>query len=94
MNRSLAILFFSACLLFSLAGCGGSDPDAQLKAINELIAKDFPIAEQQLADIEKLVAEGNESLKAGDTGKAGASFDEAIKILKLAEDAHMFNKSE
>lgn len=94
MNRFLAVLFISTFLLFGPVGCGSSDPDAQLKTINELIAKDFPISDQQLAEIEKLVDEGNESVKAGDVEKASAAFDEAIKILKFAEDADRFNKSE
>lgn len=94
MNRSLAILLLSGFLLAGPAGCGSSDPDTQLKTISELLAKDFPITEQQMTDIEKYVAEGEESMKSGNNEKANAAFDEAIKILKLAEDAHLFNKSE
>lgn len=94
MNKSLAVLLLSGFLLAGPAGCGGSDPDSQLKTINELLAKDFPVTEQQMAEIEKYVTEGEESVKAGNDERASAAFDEAIKILKLAEDAHLFNKSE
>ena len=94
MTKLLSALFVTTLLLFGPAGCGTNDPDAQIKTIQELMDKDFPITEQQMSDIEKFVDEGMESIKAGDSDKAMAAFDEAIKILKFAEDAHLFNKSE
>lgn len=94
MNRFFAVFILAAFVLLGPAGCGGSDPTSQTKTINELMAKDFPLTAQQRADVEKLVAEGNELVGAGNMEQAGVAFDAAIKILKFAEDAAMFNKSE
>lgn len=94
MNRLFIVLFLAATFSLGAAGCGGSDPASQLESINALLAKNFPLTVDQRSDVDKLVAEGGESLQAGDLEKASAAFGEAIEVLEFAEDAAMFNKSE
>jgi hypothetical protein len=77
-----------------MTGCGSDDPDSRLDSINALMAKDFPLTDQQRTDIDKLVAEGKQLANNGKPEQANAVLDEAIAILEFAEDAAMFNKSE
>lgn len=94
MTRFLAVVFLAAIVLLGATGCGESDPASQINTINELMDKGFPITEQQRTEVERLVAEGSELASAGNPEQAGAVLDEAIKLLRFAEDAAMFNKSE
>lgn len=94
MTRILAAAFLAAIVLLGPAGCGDSDPASQLDTINELMEKGFPLTGQQRSEVERLIAEGSELASAGKPEQAGAVLDEAIELLRLAEDAAMFNKSE
>jgi len=94
MKKPLCVFLLMTSLMLGLAGCGDSDPGSQIETINALMEKEFPLNDQQRSDVEKLVAEGNEQLKAGNPEQAAAAFKEAIEVLEFAEDAAMFNKSE
>ncbi len=90
MKKTLAI----SLLLIALAGCGESSPEAKLEDINTLLGKNFPMTEDQKSDVERLVSEGRQLLENGKKEESSQAFASAIKVLKLAEDAAMFNKSE
>lgn len=94
MSRFLAAAFLAALVALGPAGCGDGDPASQIDTINALMAKDLPLTEQQRTDLERLIAEGNELVRTGNIEQAGTVLGEAIDLLKLAEDAAMFNKSE
>lgn len=94
MTRFFSVVFLAVIVLLGPAGCGESDPATQIDTINELMEKGFPLTEQKRSEVEWLVAEGSELASAGNPEQAGAVLDEAIKLLKFAEDAAMFNKSE
>lgn len=94
MNRFLTVVLVTAFLLVGANGCGQDDPAAQLQTIDELMAKDFPLTAQQRSDVERLVAEGDALISAGDLEQAGEVLAEAVDVLEFAEDAAMFNKSE
>lgn len=94
MNRFLTVLLVSAFVLVGANGCGQDDPVAQLRTMNELMAKDFPLTAQQHSNVERLVAEGDALISAGVLEKAGDILAEAVDVLEFAEDAVIFNKSE
>lgn len=94
MNRFLTVLLVAAFVLVGVNGCGQGDPAAQLQTIDELLAEDLPLTAQQRSDVERLVAEGNALISAGDLEQAGEVLAEAVDVLEFAEDAAMFNKSE
>jgi hypothetical protein len=92
MKRTSHVIGFSiAC---ALAACSASTPQEQLAAIDELAAKNFPMTEQQRTEVEKHLASGKSLLQDGKEAEASTAFGEALKILKLAQDADLYNKSE
>ncbi|MDZ7842047.1 MAG: hypothetical protein U5R46_14695 [Gammaproteobacteria bacterium] len=94
MIRFPAVVLLAAIVLLGAVGCGENDPASQIDTINELMEKDFPLTEQQRSEVERLVAEGSELASTGSPEQAGAVLDGAIELLRFAEDAAMFNKSE
>lgn len=94
MNRFLTVLLVAALVLVGASGCGKDDPAAQLETIDELMAKDFPLTEQQRSDVERLVSQGNALISTGELEQAAEVLAEAVDVLEFAEDAAMFNKSE
>jgi len=85
-----AIVFFVAVLI----ACGSSDPKAISKEIAELQAKNFPMTKEQQANFAELMEKGQAMLKEGKTSDSINALKQALAILKKAEDAAMFNKSE
>ena len=84
---------FGAAL--ALTGCIGSDsPQDTLAAIQELQAKKFEMTESQKTEVADLVTKGKAALKAGKAKEASESLDEALGILKKAQDAAVFNKAD
>ncbi len=77
-----------------LVACSASTPQDQMKEIDELLTADFPISPEQTEGINKFIAQGKSLLKEGKTPEAGKAFDEALKILKMAQDADIFNKAD
>lgn len=82
------------CFALSLVACGSGGPQAQLKTIDELLAKDLPMTQEQRGDFDDYLAEGKRLLEEGHETESSEVLDKAIAILKIAEDAALFNKSE
>ena len=92
MKQTLRAIGFSmACMLVA---CSPSTPQDQLAAIDKLVAKNFPMTEQQRKDLDKYLVDGKSLLQDGKETEASTALGEALKILKLAEDADLYNKSE
>ncbi|GMQ90239.1 MAG: hypothetical protein BMS9Abin10_0593 [Gammaproteobacteria bacterium] len=81
-------------MVLSLAACGSAGPQDQLKTIDELMGKNFPMTQKQRTDLDKYLADGKRLLQEGEEAESSKAFGEAIKILKTAEDTALFNKSE
>jgi outer membrane biogenesis lipoprotein LolB len=86
--------FVGLSIAFALAACSASTPQDQLASIDELVAKNFPMTEQQRMDLDKYLADGKNLLQNGKEAEASTAFGEALKILKLAQDTDLYNKSE
>lgn len=85
----------SLLLVLAVAACGDSaEPQAQLDAIKEKMAKNLPMSAEQKSEVERLMMQGSELLVANKTQEASAAFEQALKTLKAAEDADRFNKAE
>ncbi len=52
------------------------------------------MTEQQRTDLDKYLADGKGLLQDSKEAEASTAFGEALKILGLAEDADLYNKSE
>ncbi len=87
--RNLALLS-----VLGLLACGGSDPASISKQIAELQAKNFPMTATQKARFAELSQKGQELMQAGKSEESIKALNEALAILKKAEDTAMFNKSE
>jgi Tfp pilus assembly protein PilF len=85
----------SLLLVLAVSACGdSSEPQAQLDAIKEKLAKNLPMSPQQKSEVEQLMTQGSRLLAANKTQEASAAFEQALKMLKAAEDADRFNKAE
>ena len=71
-----------------------NDTQSQLKKINELQTKGFPITAEQQADIDKYIVQGNGLIKEGKEKEASEALAKAIDILNMALDADIFNKAD
>lgn len=79
----------------ALAGCfGDSTPQEKIAVIEEIQTKNIPLDEQQQAGLADLVTKGKAALVAGNDEAANEAFQGALDILKAAQDAAIFNKSE
>ncbi len=92
MKRTSHVIGLS--IAWALAACSASTPQDQLAAIDKLVAKNFPMTEQQRTDLDKYLADGKNLLQDSKEAEASTAFGEALKILGLAEDADLYNKSE
>ena len=78
-----------------LAGClGPGTPEEQLQSIEELQNKNLPVTPKQKTELETHINKGREALAAGNKEQAGEEFGKALAILKIAEDAAIFNKAD
>ena len=91
------IHFIVVIMLMAVISCSSNDTPSQLKKINELQNKGFPITSEQQADIDKYTAQGNGLIK---EGTAGLSILErrqskAISDLRgIAVDRQIANRTE
>lgn len=93
MTRGMRAVALAASL--ALAGClGPGTPEEQLKEIEVLQAKDFPLTDKQKSGLEENITKGREALAAGNKEQAGEAFAAALAILKIAEDTDLFNKAD
>ena len=82
-------------LIFTvIISCSSDDTQSQLKKIDELMGKGFPITSEQQENIDKYIAEGKSLIKEGKEKEASAALSQAIDILNMALDADIFNKAD
>ena len=93
MKHGMRVAILAATL--ALAGClHAGTPEEQLKSIEALQAKNFPLTDKQKTGIGEHIAKGREALAAGNKEQAGEAFAAALAILKIAEDTDLFNKAD
>lgn len=85
---------FVIVMFMIIIGCSSGDTQSQLKKIDELKNKGFPITSEQMENIDKYVAQGNSLIKDGKEKEASDALVKAIDILNLALDADIFNKAD
>lgn len=86
---------FAVVLTLAVAGCfGPGTPEEQVQAIEEILAEKVPMTEKQKAEFDALFAQGKDALAGGRKEEAGTALGKAFEILKRAQDAAVFNKSE
>lgn len=79
----------------ALAGCfGPGTPEEQVQAIEEILAEKVEMTEKQKIEFDAQYATGKEALAGGKKEEAGAALGKALDILKLAQDAALYNKSD
>lgn len=96
MKRILHILLVSG-FLFVVSGCSGggsTTPESLLTEAETLLQKRFDMTGVQRQQVEASMGKGRELLLEGKKQEATAALQEAVKILKFAQDADSFNKSE
>ena len=94
MKKTIQVFIMTVSLLLVIAACSQNTPQDQMKEIDTLLNKGFPITAEQRENIEKFSARGRSLLQEGKSAEAGKEFSEAIRILKLAQDADIFNKAD
>ena len=94
MKRYLNVLVLAVSALMILVACSASTPQDQMKEIDELLTAGFPISPEQMEGIDEFIEQGKSLLNEGKTEEAGKAFNEAITILKMAQDADIFNKAD
>lgn len=77
-----------------IVSCSSSDPQTQLMEIDKLKNSDFAISTEQMENIDKLVADGQNLLSQDKDKEASEALKKAIAILNMARDAHIFNKAD
>lgn len=89
------LIHLCVILMFMLIiSCSSNDTQSQLKKIDELKSKGFPITSEQMENIDKHIAEGRSLIKEGKEKQASEALAKAIKILNIALDADIFNKAD
>ncbi|UCG77519.1 MAG: hypothetical protein JSV21_08010 [Nitrospirota bacterium] len=74
--------------------CSGNGPDAKLKEINALMSKKIPMTIEQREGIDSFIGKGKDLMNKGEKAEAVMAFDEALKIIKIAQDAAIYNAAE
>lgn len=92
MKKLVAVVIAAAITL--AAGCGSSDPQSLASQIDELSGKNFPMTDEKKEQLANFTNQGNEALSQGKSEEAVKAFEQAVAILKEAEDTALFNKSE
>ncbi len=93
MKKIMQVLL-TIVFLVTISCSGPADTQSQLKEIDKLKAKGFPITTEQIADIDKFIAEGKGLIEQGKEKEATESLAKAIDVLNLALDADIFNKAD
>ena len=92
MKKVFSLILITTVVM--IAGCGSEDPNALANQVDELLAKNFPMTEEQKVDVAKFTEQGKDLLSQGKSEESIQAYNQALVILKEAEDADMFNKSE
>jgi Tfp pilus assembly protein PilF len=78
-----------------LAACGSSvTPESQLTKINDLLSKNYPMAQDQKRDITAFTDAGKKLMQEGKNAEASEKLAEALKILYWVRDTDVLNKSD
>jgi hypothetical protein len=85
---------FIAVVFTIIIGCSSGDTTSQLKKIDELKNKGFPITTEQMENINTFVADGKKLIEQGKEKEASEALAKAIDILNMALDADIFNKAD
>ena len=99
MTRWMRFVIIAA-LVVLVGACsqGGGDNQSagqdQVKIINDMMAKGYPLTDNQKQEIADLTAEGKKLQAEGKKAEANAAFEKALAILKLAAESDRFNKAE
>jgi len=88
------IHFFLIVMFMLIISCSSNDTQSQLKKIDELKSKGFPITSEQMENIDKHIAEGKSLIEEGKEKQASEALAKAIDILNMALDADIFNKAD
>jgi len=88
------IHLFAVLMLIVVIGCSSGDTQSQLKKIDELQGKGFPITAEQQENIDKYTAQGKSLITEGKEKEASEALAKAINILNMALDADIFSKSD
>lgn len=91
--KKIMQLFIAAMFVFIIS-CSSSDPQTQLKEIDELMNKEFTLTSEETVTVNSFVAEGKKYLEQGKQKEASETLAKAIKVLQMAEDAYIFNKAD
>jgi len=83
-----------AAMFVFIVSCSSSDPKDQLKSIDELMNKEFTLTAEETETVTSFVTEGKKHMAQGKNKEASESLAKAIKVLKMAEDAYIFNKAD
>ncbi|HVJ59794.1 MAG TPA: hypothetical protein VM528_04460 [Burkholderiaceae bacterium] len=78
----LRIIVAAATLAFSSLALANSCP-AEMKKIDEALAKNPKLTDAQMSEVKKLRAEGEAQHKAGKHGESMAALDKAKKVLNV-----------
>ncbi|UCH80099.1 MAG: hypothetical protein JSW20_10150 [Nitrospiraceae bacterium] len=93
MNRLMHFMMIATCTI--IISCSSSaDTQSQLKKIDELQNKGFPITSEQQENIDRHVAEGKSLIQEGKEKEASEALAKAIDILNRALDADIYNKAD
>jgi len=90
----LTLSLVLATTLFACQKTNAPAPEARLAEIQSVLGAGLDMTSVQRDGVNRLVAEGKTALEAGRLDDAQAAFDEAVAILKRAQEADTFNKAE
>jgi outer membrane biogenesis lipoprotein LolB len=94
MKKAMHVLILFVSVLLIFMACSSSSPQDQMKEIEKLLNEDFPVTEEQKEEVDAFTARGKSLLEEGKAAEASEAFAGAIKILEMAQDAHIFNKAD
>lgn len=94
MKKAIQVLALIVSVLLIFLACSPSSPQDQMKEIDKLLNEDFPVTAEEKEEVDAFSARGKSLLEEGKTAEASEAFAGAIKILEMAQDAHIFNKAD
>ena len=91
--KKIMQLIIAAMFVF-IVSCSSSDPQSQLKDIDKLMNSEFTLTAEETETVNSFVTEGKTYIEQGKKIEASEALAKAIKVLKMAEDAYIFNKAD
>ena len=92
MNKVIQLII--AAMFVFIVSCSSSDPQTQLKDIDKLMNSEFTLNAEETETVNSLVTEGKKHIEQGKEKEASEALAKAIKVLKMTEDAYIFNKAD